>query len=408
MTLALLCGAVIYTEPLPIVELPIEVDGRKHVLSLDSDESVTLTVERFGKGPGSGLSSKDLLVIRQAAHLKIEKKLRESLHHLNHQRGDYGNTSMSSLEAWTGILVTSTLSKPGIPDHLKTFLLGSALDWKYQLSKEFSTNSSIPKIIHHIWWQGKEHMERRARQGERLGIRGSPDWRAQFIPRWVSSWKRYHSNGWTHQLWNESTILTLARKEFGGIFYKLINSFSERIKKIDAARYLILLRYGGTVVDVDFECFRSIEKLFFGVEVLLSEEASSGSVNCALMSSRPFHPLWWYILHEIMWRHQKDPNRGVMHQTGPKMLTYAVRWWLDNVGEQGIKLLRHSRGETEIFYPFNDDDITSEFGAQNREVMSSQCCVANTCAEKYPQSYAMHHFAATWYDEYADQLGLQK
>ena len=245
----------------------------------------------------------------------------------------------------------------------------------------------------------------RAQKGQRSGKRSSTDWRAQFIPRWVDSWKTHHAEPtWTHRFWNESEILHLAEREFGGIFHALLLSFPERIKKIDTARYLILLKYGGTVVDVDFECFRCIAPLFDGNHsVLLSEESTRGSINCAFMSSQPNHPLWWAVLHEIMWRHSSATNRGVMYQTGPEMLSETVRWWRDLHGSDrdDIRVLSHARGEVHLLYPFSDDDLV------HREKMSNQCSVANNCANRYPESFAMHHFAASWYDEYAKLFNLK-
>lgn len=395
-----------------LLALPVEVDGTRHVLTLgsgDSGDSVLSAVERFALGPGRGLSPANLLEIRAAAHRQIAERLPIG------DRADRPPANAAAdasdptiLQAWAGDTVVSM--PPDVPDRLHALLLHSAGAWNPPRNSDTPT---IPKTIHHIWWQGREHMLSRALQGEQSRARSSTDWRAQFLPRWVDSWKSHHAEPeWTHRFWNESAILDLARREFGGIFFPLLLSFTERIKKIDTARYLILLKHGGTVVDVDFECFRCIAPLFDGSQtVLLSEEAASGSINCAFMSSRSNHPLWWAVLHEIMWRHRSATNRGVMHQTGPEMLTEAVRWWRGLQGSDAardVKVLNHARGETRLLYPFSDDHISSPDGngAHYRETMSSQCSEKNDCASKYPESFAMHHFAASWYDEYAEQLNL--
>ena len=59
----------------------------------------------------------------------------------------------------------------------------------------------------------------------------------------------------------------------------------ERIKKIDIARYLILLKHGGVVVDVDFEAFKTIDSLIQGHAAVLIEESEDQSINCAWIAS---------------------------------------------------------------------------------------------------------------------------
>ena len=51
-------------------------------------------------------------------------------------------------------------------------------------------------------------MNARAEKGK-TAERNSPDWRAQFVPRWIQSWKVHHPH-WTHVMWDETTILKLA------------------------------------------------------------------------------------------------------------------------------------------------------------------------------------------------------
>lgn len=63
----------------------------------------------------------------------------------------------------------------------------------------------------------------------------------------------------------------------------------ERIKKIDIARYLILLKHGGVVVDVDFEAFKTIDSLIQGHAAVLIEESEDQSINCAWIASVRFY-----------------------------------------------------------------------------------------------------------------------
>ena len=268
----------------------------------------------------------------------------------------------------------------------------------------------IPTIMHQIWWQGANDMAARADQGKDA-MRNSPDWRAQFVPRWIHSWSVHHP-AWEHRMWDETMIIELAQ-ELG--YHDFILSLPERIKKIDFARYMILHKYGGVVLDVDFEAFKPIDQVLRGSSVVLIEESENQSINCASIASIPNHPLWIKVLNEIALRQRSSPHNGVMYITGPRMLTDVSMEWiieeqqarLDNSSNSEdndkIRILRHATGENRLFYPYHADHMVD---ASNREKMSSACSEMNNCALRHPKSYAMHHFAATWYDEYARQIGL--
>ena len=240
-------------------------------------------------------------------------------------------------------------------------------------------------------------MVERASRGKD-STRNSPNWRAQFVPRWVRTWS-LHNPTWEHRMWDEAMILKLAQ-ELG--YLHLIQSFSERIKKIDLARYMILSKHGGVVLDVDFEAFKPIGELLEGRSVVLIEESENQSINCAWIASIPNHPLWSRVMDEIKSRQATHSRHGVMFITGPKMLTDVSNEWVQEAVQEGtaesaernkLHILRHATGENRLFYPYHADHMID---ASNREKMSSSCSVTNTCARMYPNSIAMHHFAATW------------
>ena len=143
------------------------------------------------------------------------------------------------------------------------------------LSQSKSKPSSPPHIFHFIWWQGADDMAARAVSG--VGAEhGAPNWRAQFVPRWIESWSTHHPT-WQKKMWDGAAIIELA-KELK--YLDLIQSLPERIKKIDMARYLILLKHGGVVLDIDFECFKAIDSLIEGHSAILVEESADQSINC--------------------------------------------------------------------------------------------------------------------------------
>ena len=116
----------------------------------------------------------------------------------------------------------------------------------------------------------------------------------------------------------------------------------------------------------------------------------------------------WHVVHEIMHR-VEDPataKAGVLVQTGPKMLTAAVRDYQRMFPDSSISILRHATGESKLIYPYDADHQSSKNGKELREELSSSCTIADDCASRYPDAYAMHHFAGSWWPAYKEQFDL--
>ena len=79
-------------------------------------------------------------------------------------------------------------------------------------------------------------MNARAEKGK-TAERNSPDWRAQFVPRWIQSWTVHHPH-WTHVMWDETTILKLA-KEMNQLEYVQ----KKKNIVIDAKKYIQRILY---------------------------------------------------------------------------------------------------------------------------------------------------------------------
>jgi mannosyltransferase OCH1-like enzyme len=95
------------------------------------------------------------------------------------------------------------------------------------------------------------------------------------------------------------------------------------IQRADAWRYFVLHHIGGVYVDLDFECFRSVDSLFISGVVL--SEKDGGAVTNAIMGSEAGHPFW-----ERVWRQlERRKHWPVLQSTGPDMLTEAWRDWRD-------------------------------------------------------------------------------
>ena len=81
-------------------------------------------------------------------------------------------------------------------------------------------------------------MNARAEKGK-TAERNSPDWRAQFVPRWIQSWTVHHPH-WTHVMWDETTILKLAKEMNQLEYVAKKEKYCNRCKKIYSKNFYIV------------------------------------------------------------------------------------------------------------------------------------------------------------------------
>ncbi len=175
-------------------------------------------------------------------------------------------------------------------------------------------------------------------------------------------------------------------------FLGLYDDYTSNIKKADAVRYFILHHYGGLYVDCDFECLKPFDPLIsesqgciLGYEPdLHSKRLYQGNdlVCNAIMASVPGHRLWEHIFSVL----KKSRYHGdVMDATGPRMLQRGLESYpYDDIIVYSDK----------VFYPLVD--------IKNPDLALSKDEVKyySEMLEKkiFPaESYAVHHWAGTWY-----------
>eukprot|EP00943_MAST-04B_sp_MAST-4B-sp1_P009251 g9251.t1 len=280
-------------------------------------------------------------------------------------------------------------------------------------------NKPIPRVLHQIWWQGMDDLIEKSKNVYGDDMYNQPDWRRTNFLKWSKTWKKYHPD-WNYRFWDEPKILKMVEEHFPEFVTKF-NSFDALIKKIDFARYLIMFLYGGLYVDMDFEAFRPIDPLIYsfsginnngerydsryaGPSVLLSEEGSTKTINCAVLASAPRHPFYWLVIHEVLRRedeyNDKNVSLGVLHSTGPVMLTNVATLYQSLYPQSNIRILKHELDEIELLYPFTADQLEVSF----REEKSYECTKLNNCAAKYPHSFAMHHFSGSWWPNHEKEV----
>jgi inositol phosphorylceramide mannosyltransferase catalytic subunit len=141
--------------------------------------------------------------------------------------------------------------------------------------------SSIPRIIHQIWYQGENHL---------------PD-RYRF---YRETWKGNHPN-WQFILWDEVSINNFMTREYP-FFEKYFTGYPLNIQRMDAARYFILNTFGGFYIDTDVENLKPIDELLVGHKFIVSETIG---YNNAIIGSIPGHPVWESILKRLIQNHER-------------------------------------------------------------------------------------------------------
>jgi len=101
------------------------------------------------------------------------------------------------------------------------------------LDTAYSETTKVPKIIHHIW----------------VGSKPIPE-----LYRKYAEQCRKVNPEWEYKLWTEKEIFS---ENFDPRYMKLFEDMGYRYSgKKDIVEYLLLHRYGGIVMDMDFECIK--------------------------------------------------------------------------------------------------------------------------------------------------------
>jgi inositol phosphorylceramide mannosyltransferase catalytic subunit len=210
-------------------------------------------------------------------------------------------------------------------------------------------------------------------------------WKSQRIPGWATKW---HASWYKYNpqlqlvLWSDKMNRELV-KTYAPWFLKTYDAFPVHIQRVDAVRYLILYLYGGIYVDLDFECYKSIER-FRQYDLVFSYSGNAPFITNSIMMSRPGHPFWLKVLRQM----QKMPPKKwyelksyyVLRTTGPVMLHRVIQKY--NFSKDRILVLR-----SKYFFPF------SMFEKHKRD-------------HYFPQAYGAHHHMCTWTNDHQMLKGL--
>jgi len=218
-------------------------------------------------------------------------------------------------------------------------------------------------------------------------------WKTKTIPEafehFTRSLKECHPD-WDYRLWDDTTNRRFIQEHYPW-FLRFYDNYSLHIQRVDAVRYFILYTIGGVYVDIDFECFKSIEPLLQGAGSVFCMEPEAHCrihhldriVSNAFMASEPKHPFLYEIIKELITyvSQQKDRCRFVLETTGPMLVSRVYETFED---KSQIRLL-----PSKVLSPLSY--LESERYRKGEHTPLIQ--------EKVKDAYGIHYHTGSWWKE---------
>lgn len=230
----------------------------------------------------------------------------------------------------------------------------------------------IPKIIHQIWSDKYQPLP-------------------EVFCVLAQTWKDCHPD-WKYNLWSEQDIDYLIQEEYPE-YHNFYHSLPFDMQRWDAARFLILNKFGGMHVDCDYECLESMEPLLFEHICCIALEPDKHCtiynvpffLNSALLATIPNHPFLQRVMDRIfseptlLYDLQNKPM-CILNTTGPLMLSDL---YLNLTEKEKLEICLLP---AKFVTPFDCNQIMQvKQGVDNEEL--------NNCLK---DAYAIHYFSNLW------------
>lgn len=154
------------------------------------------------------------------------------------------------------------------------------------------------------------------------------------------SWKKLaEDNGMQYKLWSDEELDSFVKSEYPDFYDCCYSQYPAKIQKIDAARPLILHRYGGIYADMDFETCNSdwLQELPLDKPHVVESPYKENEDNQnALMLSPPGDSFWLEYVDQMRQR-RLDPS--VLDSTGPRALDAAIKSCKEKRGADCVGIL---------------------------------------------------------------------
>lgn len=225
--------------------------------------------------------------------------------------------------------------------------------------------NKVPKIIHQTW---------------KTNDLTSP------FKELSETWK-YYLPDWEYILWTDEMNREFVAEHFPEFLTKY-DSYPHNIQRADAIRYLLLKKYGGLYVDLDFECLENIEFLFDGAEFIAGKEPhwhahrfGFNYIVCnAFMASTPNNDFINFVYHRMLTHPLTEANFpfDVLDSTGPFLLTHAYNAYPN---KEIVHIL-----EPKTIYPIGQWEVDK---IKKNEIPGEM-------KKRIDEAHAIHYFFGTW------------
>ncbi len=158
------------------------------------------------------------------------------------------------------------------------------------------------------------------------------------LPEAFQSWSQTikdHNPEYEYVLWEDSDNRAFIQTHFNW-FLEKYDSYEKEIMRVDAVRYFALFYFGGFYMDMDVECFGSLDRYTSMNGVLLgrmgSDQDHPHCIPNAIMAASPRQEFWLFVFSFLL--DGPSSNQPVEHVAGPVFLKRCVDRWhqgsLDN------------------------------------------------------------------------------
>lgn len=212
-------------------------------------------------------------------------------------------------------------------------------------------------------------------------------WKDEYVPMFLAelsqTWRSIHPD-WEYILWTDKMNFQFVEKYYPE-FMDIYLSYPNEIMRVDAVRYLILLKMGGLFVDLDYVCYKNFEEILSDVDLVFGEEPSehcilhnkqliiSNSLMASVSGSNLLNNIYLKLCEGYSM--SNDKNLTVLESTGPFMLTEFFM----------------TGKFTDSFTLLNSDLVSPLDKEEMREFIEGEIIPKNE------KAYAQHFYLGSWW-----------
>jgi mannosyltransferase OCH1-like enzyme len=172
---------------------------------------------------------------------------------------------------------------------------------------DLTNNQYVPPILHQIWMNKDNEFQ------------SYPKIPAKYI-YYYHSWRKNNPN-YYHIIW-DGYMMNMFVKEYYPNFYNIYIEYPSWIYRCDTFRYLVLHKFGGIYVDMDFISIKPLPKWKHKVTLFsdCKPNVDYCGINNCLLVSEPNNIFWLNVLEESKKRFYENRDRNIVEVTGPNLL----------------------------------------------------------------------------------------